>query len=357
MRSSFNLKVQLIILSSLFSLFILRSDAFSLDPQSAAFSVNAETRDINDITEARKINELLDDLEKNWNIHKIDNVLKYYWDDFVNGDGLNLSAVKNLTVELWDAYPDIKSKSQERTVRVYGEYATVESTDYYQGASAKVREEVGTEGTLKAISIGQLFLKKFGSIWKITSDKTFFEKVSIGYGYGTELIDKNKVVLSAPEQVPGSQQYTVKLDFDIPENVKPVAAISKEVLVYPQLTGEDKFRLVSEPKLEKLLTANKTSKNELITATIGLTGGELKPKLLGLIFLTRRVNIIPASNESAEVSIIKEPAKSALNKAVDLLDAYPNPNPHGTKNEQDENQTKDSRRDQGEKEKSDPDTK
>ncbi|MBI3591662.1 MAG: hypothetical protein HY094_09845 [Candidatus Melainabacteria bacterium] len=297
---------------------------FAFDPQSAYFSINAETKDINTITDVQRINELLDDLENNWNNHNVEKVLKHYADDFVNGDGLNAEAVKNLTLELWDAYPDVKNKSQERTVRVYGEYATVDSVDLYQGTSSMIRQEVGTKGILKAISIGNLFLKKFGPTWKITSDKTLLEKVSITYGLGSELVDQNRIKLTAPEQAISGQQYTAKLEFNLSGDIKPVAAISKEMLIYPQNTAEDKFRLVNESELEKLVSANKLSKNELITATIGLTGGALKPKLLGLVFLTRRVNVIPVLEQTSEVSIIKAPAKSILNKEVDFLDIYPN---------------------------------
>lgn len=296
--------------------------AFSFDSQSTSFSVNAENKDINNITEVQKINELLDNLENDWNLYKIDNLIKYYADDFVNGDGLNIGSVKNLTVELWEAYPDIKTKSQDRTIRVYGEYATVESTDIFEGNSSMIRQEVGANGVLKAVSVGQVFLKKFGPVWKITSDKTIFERVSIGYALGGELIDQNKIRLSAPEQVPGGQQYTVRLDFELPPDIKPVAAISKEVLVYPQIAAEDKFRLINEPKLERLIPANKNGKNELITATVGLTGGALKPKLLGLAFLTRRVNVIPVNELLSEAGITKSSARSALNKSVGLLDFY-----------------------------------
>ncbi|MBI2996084.1 MAG: hypothetical protein HYY52_05195 [Candidatus Melainabacteria bacterium] len=304
--------------------FLISLKAFSFDLQSGAFSINAETKDINSISEVEKINELLDNLENKWNEHNIEKVLKCYSYDFINGDGLGLESVKNLTKELWEAYPDIKSKSQERTVRIYGEYATVDSTDLYQGTSSMTRQEVDSKGILKAVSVGELFLKKFGPTWKITSDKTVFEKVSIGYGIGSELIDENKIMLSTPEQVASGQQYTARLDFDLPNDIKPVAAISKEILVYPQVSAEDKFRLVTEPKLEKFLSANRRSKNELITATVGLTGGELKPKLLGLVFLTRRVNVIPVSdNTTDEISIIKTPASSSLTKSVDLLDIYP----------------------------------
>ncbi len=296
--------------------------AFSFDPQSAAFSISAENKDLDTITDAQKINELLDSLEKNWSSHNIDKVLSHYDDNFINGDGIPLESVKKLTTELWEAYPDVKSKSQERSVRVFGEYATVDSTDIYEGTSAKIRQEVGTKGTLKAVSIGQLFLKKFGPTWKITSDKTIFEKVSIGYGEGSDLINQNKIKLSSPEQVAAGQPYTARLDFNLPDDIKPVSAISKEVLVYPQVSVEDKFRLITETGLERLLTANKINKNELLTATVGLTGGALKPKLLGLVFLTRRVNVIPVSSETSEVSIIKTPAKSALNKDIDQPDIY-----------------------------------
>ena len=318
-----------IIQNNLVVLFFIIVGSFSLpalcfDPQGAAFSINAETKDMDTITDVQKINELLENLEKDWNLHNIDKVLNHYEDSFINGDGIGLGSVKELTVDLWDAYPDIKNKSQERTVRVYGEYATVDSTDIYEGTSSKIRQEVGTKGLLKAVSIGQLFLKKFGPTWKITSDKTFFEKVSIGYGLGSEFIDQNKIKLSSPEQVAGGQQYTARLDFNLPEDVKPVSAISKEILVYPQIAVEDKFRLITDDGLERLLTANKINKNELLTATVGLTGGALKPKLLGLVFLTRRVNVVSVSDQTSEVSIIKTPAKSALNKDAENLDIYPN---------------------------------
>lgn len=317
MNKNFLIYIQLIIF-----FLVTCTGVFSFDPQSASFSVNAESKDINTITEVQKINQSLDRLERDWNQHDMNKVLSYYLQDFVNGDGLGLDSVKSLTQELWDAYPDIKSKTQERTVRVYGDYATVESLDHYYGESTKIRPEVGSKGILKAVSVGNLFLKKLGPSWKITSDKTLFEKVSIGYGIGSELVDQGKIKLSAPEQVASGQQYTASIDFDLADEIKPVAAISKEVLIYPHSSQEDKFRLVNELNLEKFLTANKINKNELITATIGLTGGALKPRLLGLVFLTRRINVIPVSEVMSEVSIIKSPARSALTKEVDFLDVY-----------------------------------
>ena len=110
------------------------------------------------------------------------------------------------------------------------------------------------------------------------------------------------------------------MDFELPPDIKPVAAISKEVLVYPQIGAEDKFRLINEPKLERLVPSNRNGKNELITATVGLTGGALKPKLLGLVFLTRRVNVVPLSDQVNEANIAKSSARSALNKSIELLD-------------------------------------
>lgn len=316
--------------------------SYSFDLQSAAFSLNAGTKDLDSVADVKSVSELLDSLEVVWNNHDINKVSTFYADEFINGDGLEFESVKNLTKDLWEAYPDIKSKSQERIIRITGEYATVESTDIYQGSSSKVRDEVGTKGFLKAVSMGQLFLKKFGPTWKITSDKTYFEKVSIGYGLGSELIDKDKIRLSAPEQVASGQSYSTKLDFDLAKDIKPVAAISKEVLIYPQISAEDKFRLTNETKLEKWLIANKGGKNELITATVGLTGEALKPQLVGLVFLTKRVNVVPVSDDVGEVSIIKAPAKSALNKSVELLDIF--------NNNDEKNKKKDKKKDSKEKE-------
>lgn len=319
-----NLKALSLTLIVLVSFFSFCEKSYSFDLQSAAFSVDAQTKDLESVSEVKRISELLENLETVWNAHDLDKVSTFYADEFINGDGLDFDSVKVLTKDLWEAYPDIKSKSQERTVRTNGEYATVDSTDIYQGSSARVRDEVGTKGSLKAVSMGQLFLKKFGPTWKITSDKTYFERVSIGYGLGSDLIDQDKIRLSAPEQVPSGHQYTTRLDFDLSKDIKPVAAISKEVLTFPQVSAEDKFRLTNETKLEKFLISNKAGRNELITATVGLTGEALKPQLVGLVFLTKRVNVIPVSDDTGEVSIIKMPAKSALNKSVEFLDTFKN---------------------------------
>ena len=311
------------------SVFLIVSSFFALLPLSAfdgsssAFSVSNESKDLNTITETRKVNEVLDEIEKHWNAHNIEKVIEFYDDRFVNGDGLNIDAVKELTKDLWEAYPDIMSKAIEKTVRIQGDYATIESTDVFEGSSSMIRPEVGTKGNLRATSAGQMFFKKFGTAWKVTSDKTLVEKVSIGYGIGAELLDQNKIQITAPEQVISGQQYTARLTFNLSDDIKPVAAISKELLIYPQVSVGDKFRLIGEKFIERLINANRISRNELVTATVGLTGGALKPKLLGLVFLSRRVNVVPVSGDNSEISIIKEPAKSSLNTDVDLLDKYP----------------------------------
>lgn len=317
------MKLFVAVLINIFLLTILVfSSNAAFDSQSASFSLTAESKDLENIAEVQKINEILDNLENDWNEHSIDKLAHYYEDDFVNGDGLNIDSITKLTKELWEAYPDIKTKSKERTIRAYDEYATVESIDIFEGSSNMVRPEVDSHGTLRAISIGELFLKKTGQTWQITSDKTVFEKVCIGYGLGSELVDQNKIRLITPEQVAANQDYTARLELDLPPDVKPVAAISKEMLTYPQLAAEDKFRLINEPQLERLLMANGASRNELITATVGLTGGAMKPKLLGLVFLSRRVNVVPISTSENEFDVIKTPARSALSKSKEPIDFY-----------------------------------
>ena len=114
----FNMKKSKSVLANVLLLYLVLfllniAPAYSLDPQSAAFSINAETKDINTLTDVQKINEMLDDLEKKWNEHDIKGIVKNYSDDFINGDGINLEAVKNLTSDLWEAYPDIMTKTQE----------------------------------------------------------------------------------------------------------------------------------------------------------------------------------------------------------------------------------------------------
>lgn len=311
---------------------ILKLPAFSIEIQPVASTISIETKDVKDIAEVQKIEKLLNDLEKYWNGHEIDKVINLYSENFINGDGLGLDAVKKLTEELWEAYPDITTSPVERQIKVYGDYATVFSTDSYKGTSKGKREEVGAKGMLYAHAVGEVFLRRFGPHWKIVSDKTIFEKVSIGYGLGEEVVQENRVRLVVPEQVAGGHTYTATLEFNLPENIKPVASISKELLIYPQIVPEDKFRLVDKSDLERLFIANNISKNELVTATVGLTGSTVQPTLLGLVFLSQRVNVIPVNDKVEEISIIKEPAKAALNTEAGCKEAELN----NKKNEQEQ---------------------
>src|SRR3989338_9352499 len=91
-----------------FTSFVLSLQSFAFDPQSAAFSINAEKKDLNNIDEVRVINELLASVENDWNNHNLKGAFKYYTEDFVNGDGLSIESVHNLTKDLCEAYPDIK---------------------------------------------------------------------------------------------------------------------------------------------------------------------------------------------------------------------------------------------------------
>ncbi|MBZ0187362.1 MAG: nuclear transport factor 2 family protein, partial [Candidatus Obscuribacterales bacterium] len=120
--------------------------------------------------ERRAIEAMLSDIEIQWNAHNLESVLKHYADDYINNDGLDKKAVRELTKDFWKTYPDAKSSSKTKQIRIEGKFATVESRDRAVGSTAKAMPSVQSKGELISISEGQLYLKRTGNDWKIIGD-------------------------------------------------------------------------------------------------------------------------------------------------------------------------------------------
>jgi hypothetical protein len=248
--------------------------------------------------DANEVAELLTavrDLLAASNRHDMDSVLKHYSPRFVSGDNLSLDQVQKLISETWKIYPDIRYHSQVMALRIHGDWATVESMDGAQ-ATAKAEKMVGQ---LRSQSRGMLFFHRIGKTWEICSDYTLYESAAILFGEARKL----PMALSTPDQVFAGEPYTAKISVQLPPGVIGIAAIAKEPLVYPQRHSEDKFRTVSDeaPLLERVFDANQMNRNEMVTATLGLTqitqDASERPRVTfnGLATLVKRVNVQPKS--------------------------------------------------------------
>lgn len=280
--------------------------------QTPAVTVPESTlADANNEKERQDIEKVLRSIESDWNAHNLDAVMSYYSDEYMNNDGLDKKAVSALTQDFWKTYPDAKSSSETKQVRLEGSFATVESRDVATGTTAKEMPGIGTKGELHSVSEGQLYLKRQGAAWKIIGDRIDYEKVRVAFGLARQV----QAQFSAPEQIKSGKQYTAKLELGLPSGLTAVGSITNTPLQYPQPQPEDAWRPMNEPAsdkplLERVLTANNKNRNELLMATIGITN-TARNSLMGIAFLTRRLNVIPAMEE--EPVKIVESAKTTAN--------------------------------------------
>jgi len=245
------------------------------------------------------IEQLLKQIETEWNSHNIEAVMGHYADDYVNNDGLDKKAVSKLTEDFWKTYPDAKSSSKIKEIRVEGPFITIESRDTALGTTAKELPGIGTKGELRSVSEGQLYLKKLGPEWKIIGDRIDYEKVKVAFGLAKQL----GAEFSAPEQVKAGRQYAARLELNLPAGLTAVGSITSQALQYPQPQPTDSWRPLEGATLERVMPANTKNRNELLMATVGVTNST-RNSLMGIAFLTRRLNVVPLMEEP-------EPVKAA----------------------------------------------
>lgn len=272
----------------------------------------ATLADANTEKDRQDVEKVLQSIESDWNAHNLDSVMTYYADDYINNDGLDKTAVRELTQDFWKTYPDAKSQSDTKQIRLEGPFATVESRDVATGTTAKDMPGIGTKGELYSVSEGQLYLKRQGAAWKIIGDRIDYEKVRVAFGLARQV----QAQFAAPEQIRSGKQYTARLELGLPAGLTAVGSITNTPLQYPQPQPEDAWRPMNEPSsekplLERVLTANNKNRNELLMATIGITN-TARNSLMGIAFLTRRLNVIPTMPEDP-VKIVDKDLKAPVN--------------------------------------------
>ena len=247
----------------------------------------------------KEIEKLLAGFEHDWNAHNLDAVMAYYADDYVNNDGFDKKTIQKLTEELWKTYPDIKSSSLVKQIRIEGPYASVESHDEAVGSTNQEMPGLGTKGELKSISEGQLYCKHVGLHWRITGDRIDYEKIKVSYGAARQL----EPIFAAPEQVKSGKQFSARLEVDLPTGLGATGSISQTSVSFPLPKISDKYKqigdpLTDRPLLERVMTANSKNRNELLMATVVLTNASGN-SIMGVVMLTRRLNVVPIMEDDA----------------------------------------------------------
>jgi ketosteroid isomerase-like protein len=249
-----------------------------------------------DSDEVRSILALISQLQAASNAHDLDTLLGFYSKEFVSGDNLDLKQVRALVSDTWSQYPDMRYTSDLLEVRLNGNWATVESLDHANATAVNNDQLPGQKGQLNTESRSLLFLRRVGKTWVVESDYTVYETARILFGEAAGL----NVQLTAPDQVFSGESYTARLSMNIPAASFAIAGIAKEKLVFPQAATEDKFRTLGPDnnKLERVFESNSSNKNEIVTATIGLTqlGRDDKQRptvaLKGIATIVKRINVL-----------------------------------------------------------------
>ncbi len=252
--------------------------------------------------ERKDIESLLASLETQWNAHDLDGVMSHYSDDYINNDGLDKKAVSSITKKFWSQYPDSKSSSKIKQIRIDGHFATIESRDVASGTTERENADTGTKGELNSVSEGQVYLKKNGNNWKIIGDRIDYEKVRVSYGLARQLTAN----FSAPEQVKSGRQYSARVDITLPVGLTAIGSIMSQPLKYPQKAeseGDPKPRIIDGESLERVMSANTNNRNELLMATVGITNAT-RSHLMGITVVTRRLNVIPQTVDLEDKSDI-----------------------------------------------------
>lgn len=264
------------------------------EPASSEQTVAApDTRE----ADKRIVEKLLEGLERDWNNHNLESVMGYYADDYLNNDGFDKKTVQALTQDFWTEYPDAKSVSLTKQVRLEGPFATVQSRDQTSGTTAKEMVGLGTKGELSSTSEGQLYLKRQGSAWKIIGDRIDYEKIKVTFGLAKQL----DPVFAAPEQVKSGKQFSAKLELELPNGLTAMGSITNSPVQYPTPRPPDVWKFMTDPAaehplLERVMVANNKNRNELLMATIGLTNAS-RNSLMGVAIITRRLNVVPDMEE------------------------------------------------------------
>lgn len=265
--------------------------------------------------ERKEIESLLASLESQWNAHDLDGVMSHYSDDYVNNDGLDKKAVASITKKFWSQYPDSKSNSKIKQVRIDGNFSTIESRDVATGTTERENADTGTKGELNSVSEGQVYLKKNGNNWKIIGDRIDYEKVRVSYGLARQLTAN----FSAPEQVKSGRQYSARVDISLPVGLTAIGSIMSQPLKYPQTPdkeGDAKPRIIDGESLERVMSANTHNRNELLMATVGITNAT-RSHLMGITVVTRRLNVIPTTTDEDKTTDVAAKSEEEAGKKAE----------------------------------------
>ena len=273
-----------------------------------------------EISSQQQIKEIFSNYQKYMNTKELDKFLGLYDSSYKSSDGYDKETLKKLAIEVIKNYPDMKYDIKVLSVNVDVDNATVITKEKLYATTDSNIEYIKGKGYIDAESTNIYYLKRFSNEWKITSDFIVNEKTAMRYGLAKFV----PMLIDAPSTVTPDTDYTAVLKINLPAKYKALIAIDNEPISYPTEKIPNTFRGLKPSGIqERILYSNKENKNENATASIGIVKADIKDdninvNIVGLAFLTSRVNVIPAKvnsfktvgeNKTIEKNVVKNESK------------------------------------------------
>lgn len=226
-----------------------------------------------------------------------------YDKDYKNSDGFDLHTYSQMVRDIWMSYENIKYAVDIKSIVVKDNSAEVKVVET---ATANLPINKNFNGELKSNSEAIYKLQNKNGKWKVIYDEVLDESTSMLYGEAKSL----DIKLTVPNKIDANSEYCATLELTPPEQTIAIASISSDIVEFPQKPVQEVFRTIPEENiLERLFTANNINANEYVVASIGLTRTDIsdtsiKLSLTGFGYTIRRVNVVPAKENSSKTEEI-----------------------------------------------------
>lgn len=251
-------------------------------------------------TPEKEVKNFLKNHDKAMASSNIDELRKYYSDDFISNDGFDLNETIEMYKNSTSAFKNLKYKTKVDNIVADSSWAIVQMQEK-TSANVYPAKNKNKSGKLEGESSYIIYLKKENEDWKIFKDKILSEVTSLKYGSAR----RAKIDLISPLFIENGKEYNLSLEIDKPKNIIALGSISKEEIEYPVKNYEEKFRKISQTgNLERLVCANSKNKNEYALASVGLSKvylnkkeKKIKIEVNGIAYIIKRMNILEEKPE------------------------------------------------------------
>ena len=253
----------------------------------------------NDVAPVIQIKQIFEKYQKFCNSQNLNMFLNLHDASYRSADGYDIESLRELAIESWKEYPDVKYSIKVLSTDVSLDNAVVITKEHLSGTTDTTVEFVNGNGYIDSESTAVYYLKRFSNEWKIVSDFVLNEKTSIKYGTAKFI----PMEIDAPALVAPKQEYTAILKMNVPRTYIALISISNEPITYPFQRSTEVFRSLKPSGIqERILTSNNSNKNENAVASVGIAKADIKNNdininIAGIAFLSSRVNVMSLKSE------------------------------------------------------------